>query len=127
MNINSYVKAKQIGAFLLLSFIISTATVAISYIESVAVTKKEVEARLLAETRRLAIQYENWIARQLAGLQAISEYVEMNYSPEMYRTLTAAAINLEFNSMAPADRDGILHLAGGKTADLSQRDYLQKV
>ncbi len=127
MTIHFSVKLKQIGAFMLLSLVTSLTLISLSYIESRNTTRQEVEKRLLSEARRLSFEYETWINKQLLELSAITRFIDMDYSPESYRILAEESERLGFNSMSPADLNGILHLEGGKTADLSKREYLQKV
>ena len=121
------VKTQQIGAFILLSCLISATLISLSYLQSKNTTKMEVEKKLISDAQVLSVQYDSWIREQMSELSAIARFATIDYSPEMYALLSEESERLGFNSMSPADLDGILHLTGGRTADLSQRGYLQKV
>ena len=127
MKLKLSLKGKQIISFALLTLILSVSLLGVSYIVAKKIMEKEVYIRLETEANLLALGYEKWIDEQVNELKAISRYVTMDYSPEMYAVLAESAARLGFNSMSPADLDGILHLEGGRTADLSGRDYLRNL
>ncbi len=127
MKLKLSLKGKQIISFALLTLILSVSLLGVSYIVAKKIMEKEVYIRLETEANLLAQGYEKWIDEQVNELKAISRYVTMDYSPEMYAVLAESAARLGFNSMSPADLDGILHLEGGRTADLSGRDYLRNL
>ena len=120
-------QAKQIITFASLAFFLSTTLLTISYLTSSSIVEKQVISTIQSDSELLAEVYKNWIDKQILELTAISRYVELDYSVEMEKILAASSKRLGFNSMSPVDINGILHLPGGATVDLSQRDYLQKL
>ncbi len=127
MKLKLSLKGKQILSFGVLTLVLSGSLLGLSYFVAKNIMQNEVYDRLEVEADLLAQGYEKWIDEQINELKAISRYITMDYSPEMDQALAEAAGRLGFNSMAPADINGILHLAGGRTVDLSGRDYLQKL
>jgi methyl-accepting chemotaxis protein len=121
------IKAKQVVAAAGLVVGLSAAIGTFAYIGSAGILEKELEKSLAGDAQRLAESYDSWIASQLLQLETIAANVEFDLTPRMDDILAAEAKRIGFNSMAPADTDGTLHLAEGKTADLSQRPYFQKV
>ncbi len=87
----------------------------------------QVERLLSSDSAKLAENYENWVLMQFAQLESLAAMTEIDYSDDMYARLADESARLGYNSISPADPSGILHLAGGKTADLSQRPYLRSV
>ncbi len=87
----------------------------------------QVEKNLASESLKLAANYESWVLLQHAQLESLAASTKIDYSDQMYARLADETRRLGYNSISPADSSGILHLAGGKTADLSKRPYLQKV
>ena len=86
------------------------------------------EDTLTAYAEQLAHSYGFWIDKELSQLALFAEYLTVDYDdPEFYALLASEAERSGFNSMSPVDLNGILHLSGGRTADLSGRDYLQEL
>ena len=125
MNIS--VRTKQIISFVGTSLIIIVSLSLFSFFTSQRALRAEVESRLESEADKLADGFENWIDSQFIEMSAITRYLSFDYSPEMYDALAVEAARLGFNSITPADSDGILHLVTGATPDLSGRAYMQKV
>lgn len=125
MQIKFSLKAKQLIGFISLAVILSAGLMIVSYIQSSKVIKQEVLQKLISEGDHLADNYSGWINIQFNELNALSRYLTIDYSPEMENQLAEAAGRLGFNSISPADSEGLLHLAGGRTVDLSSREYLQ--
>jgi len=94
---------------------------------SAKIVEEEVIKTIKADSERLAQVYKNWIEMQILEMSSIARYNNLDYSTDMEKTLADASGRLGFNSMSPVDMNGILHLPGGRTADLSSRDYLQKL
>ncbi len=122
---------RSIGTRLILTvsalvFAICAAMGGISFIGSAAMLSKEVERSLQSEADRLADRYAGWIDAQLRELATVAANVDFE-GADLYARLEAETARLGYNSMSPADLSGILHLPGGRTADLSRRPYLQKV
>ncbi len=122
------VRAKQMIAFIGLTVVLSAGMGTFSFFGSSRILNQEVEKTLLAEADHLASAYSSWIDLQLAQLQTIAAVADFSsYDADLYGILGSEAKRLGFNSMSPADLNGILYLAGGRTANLSKRAYLQKV
>ena len=122
------VRTKQMIAFIGLTIVLSAGMGTFSFLGSSRILNQEVEKTLLAETDHLADAYSSWIDLQLAQLQTIAAVADFtSYNSDLYQILGTEATRLGFNSMSPADLNGILYLVGGRKANLSSRAYLQKV
>ncbi len=122
------VRTKLIIAFIGMTLTLSAGMGLFSFLGSSRILNKEVEKSLLTEVDHLADAYSSWIDLQLAQLQTIAAVADFSsYDKNLYAILDSEARRLGFNSMSPADLNGILHLANGRTANLSGRAYLQKV
>ena len=83
---------------------------------------------LTAYADQLAHSYSSWVDKELSLLASIAEYLTIEFEGSgYYELLEREAKRSGFNSISPVDRQGILHLAGGRTADLSERDYLKEL
>ncbi|MFH2075971.1 MAG: hypothetical protein ABIJ57_11610, partial [Pseudomonadota bacterium] len=127
MRLTWSIKVKQIVAFAGLGMILSAAIGAFAYMGTATLLKRETEATLRANADRLAETYRAWIDTQLFQLETIASTLDIDFSENLSQRLLAEARRIGFNSIAPTDMKGILHLSGGNTADLSQREYLKKV
>lgn len=127
MRISLSIKLKQIIAFSGLGLVLSSTISILAFIGSGDILRQETSKTLVQDADRLAEAYRTWIDAQLSQLETIASLVEMDYGRPMDEALAREAKRLGFNSMAPADLSGKLHLSGGRTADLSQRPYLKKV
>lgn len=104
--------------------VVSTA----SYLLSSRLLRGEVQERLTSDALRLSETYSAWLDIQIAQLETIAATVDFSeWDDDFYALLSAEYKRLGYNSMAPTDLSGILHLGGGRKADLSSRAYLQKV
>ncbi len=122
------VRTKQIIAFIGMTLVLSVVMGLFSFLGSSRILNEEVERTLLTEVDHLADAYSSWIDLQLAQLQTIAAVADFSsYDRDLYAILDSEAKRLGFNSMSPADLDGILYLANGRTANLSGRAYLQRV
>lgn len=127
MRISLSIRMKQIIAFAGLGLALSSTIGFFAYMGSADILKKETEKTLRANAERLAATYSAWIDTQILQLDALAAVVEIDNSQKMSDLLNTEAKRIGFNSIAPADLNGILHLSQGKTANLSQRPYLQKL
>ncbi|MFA6504998.1 MAG: methyl-accepting chemotaxis protein [Treponemataceae bacterium] len=127
MQLSLSIKMKQIVAFAGLGLVLSATIGIFAYMGSAGILEKETEKTLQANAERLAATYRAWIDSQLLQLDAFAATVELDHTQKMNDKLNTEAKRIGFNSIAPADLNGILHLSGGKTADLSSRPYLKKV
>jgi len=90
--------------------------------------EQEVETTLSSYANRLAESYSAWLDHQLIQLVTIAQLIPLDYqSQDLYDALLNEADRIGFNSMAPVDQNGLLHLAPDRTVDLSSRDYLQRL
>lgn len=121
-------RAKQIVAFISLTVLMGGGMGVFSFLGSSRLLKEEVENTLSSAVAHLAEGYASWISLQTAQLQTIAMVADFSvYDDKLYDTLRTEAARLGFNSMSPADLNGILHLEGGRKADLSGRAYLKQV
>ncbi len=121
-------RTRQIIAFMSLAIVLSAGMGFSIFVGTSRIVSQQVEQTLLAESDLLADVYSSWVDLQLAQLQTIAAVADFTeYNAGLYAILDAEAVRLGFNSMSPANTAGILHLANGRTADLSARAYLQKV
>lgn len=121
-------RAKQIVAFISLTLLLSAGIGGFSFLGSSRLLKNELEKSLISSAENLAEGYASWIELHVAELQTIAMVVDFSsYDKALYDILRSEAARLGFNSMSPADLSGILHLEGGRKADLSGRAYLQSV
>ena len=125
MRVSWSIQVKQVVAFAGLGLALSSSIGLIAYFGSSSLLEDEVEKSLEANAERVAESYVAWIDSQLLQLQAIAANLEIDKSPRMFDALASEAKRIGFNSISPADQYGTLHLAGGRTADLSQRPYLR--
>ncbi len=125
MRISWSIQVKQVVAFAGLGLALSSSIGLLAYFGSSSLLEDEVEKSLAANADRVAESYVAWIDSQLLQLQAIAANLEIDYSPRMYDVLASEAKRIGYNSISPADLSGTLRLAGGRTADLSQRPYLK--
>ncbi len=126
MSVVRSIRTRLILAVAALVCGISVAMGTISFIGSASLLSAEVERSLQSEADRLTDRYAGWIDAQLRELATVAANVDFE-GADPYPRLEGEAARLGYNSMSPADLSGILHLAGGRTADLSKRPYLQKV
>jgi methyl-accepting chemotaxis protein len=127
MRFTRTIKAKQIVASAGLIVAISASIGTFAYIGSASILEQELETSLGDDAERLAECYDSWIGSQLLQMETLAANVEFDLTPRMDDILAAEAKRIGFNSMAPADMTGILHLANGKKADISGRPYLKQV
>jgi methyl-accepting chemotaxis protein len=127
MRFTRTIKAKQIVASAGLIVAISASIGTFAYIGSASILEQELETSLGDDAERLAESYDSWIGSQLLQMETLAANVEFDLTPRMDDILAAEAKRIGFNSMAPADMTGILHLANGKKADISGRPYLKQV
>ncbi len=125
MRLSFSIKVKQFIAFAGLGLALSAAISLVAFFGSGKILKTQMTASLKVNAVRLADAYNGWLTSQLDQLTTVAQLVDIDYGDHMFDMLASEARRLGFNSISPADRSGILHLAGGKTADLSQRPYLK--
>ncbi|MBN2625142.1 MAG: methyl-accepting chemotaxis protein [Spirochaetales bacterium] len=88
----------------------------------------EVENTLQGQVDSLALEYSTWLEMEVSQLVTFSIYLSVDYdSPAFYDRLAREAARTGYNSIAPVDAQGTLHLAGGVKVDLSGRDYLKEL
>ncbi len=121
------VRAKQIISFIATTFIIIISLSSILYFNSRKALVHEVEQGLVSDAEKLAYGYEAWVNIQFLEMKAIARHLNTDYSEQMYSTLQEEAERLGFNSITPADSDGILYLVSGGRPDLSEREYMKQV
>ena len=121
------VRAKQIISFIATTFIIIISLSSILYFNSRKALVHEVEQGLVSDAEKLADGYEAWVNIQFLEMNAIARHLNTDYSEQMYSTLQEEAERLGFNSITPADSDGILYLVSGGRPDLSEREYIKQV
>jgi len=128
MKLLSSFRAKLIVGFVVLSLVGTVVVSTASYLLSSRLLRSEVQERLTSDALRLSETYSAWLEIQIAQLQTIAATVDFSeWDDDFYALLSAEYKRLGYNSMAPTDLSGILHLGGGRKADLSSRAYLQKV
>ncbi len=127
MKWSSSIRTRLIVSFSMMVLGVSAFLGVASYLGAARIVESEAVDTLRVSAERLADVYGAWIDAQLRELATLAANADIEYGPGLDARLASEAKRLGYNSIAPADLAGRLHLSGGRTADLSKRAYLQSV
>jgi len=128
MKVGNSIRTRILFGYLGLILFVCLSISGFSYIVLKGKIEKDVTGNLSRLAERLAENYSFAIEKTFLQMTTLARNLSIDYNdPEMWSVLAKESEVLGFNSMSPADLNGILHLANGASVDLSERAYVKKV